>query len=72
MDESKVPDYCLMSPKQFKERVNALLDTPIGVHAIYALVKRKDFPSIKLGGKYFIIEDKVAAWMKENARKRKA
>lgn len=30
---------------------------------LYELMRRKDFPSFKLGGSYFVLEDKFVEWM---------
>ena len=35
----------------------------IGKETAYNLVKRKDFPSIKLGKEYRIFEDQLAGWL---------
>jgi len=51
--------------KQLYERLNAEHPGLIGINAVYALVKRKDFPSIKNGRKFLIIEDKVDAWFEK-------
>lgn len=65
-------EYTLITPKQFKERLTRSMDTPIGIHTVYDLVKKKDFPSLKIGGKYYIIEDKVGEWMNAQSTRRKA
>ena len=63
--------YTLISPQQFYERINRDLDEPIGLATIYRLVKEKDFPSVKIGGRFFVIEDKVYAWLQSLTGKRK-
>ena len=60
----------LISPKQFYEKVNATLDCPMGKNTIYRLVKRRNFPSVKIGGRYFIMEDKVEEWLMNQTRNR--
>lgn len=53
----------LITPKQLYERMNESIETPIGIHAVYALVKKKGFPSVKIGGRYYVIENRVEEWM---------
>lgn len=72
---SEVPtthcDYALITPKQFYERINRDIDVPIGISTIYGLVKEKDFPSVKIGGRFYVIEDKVQEWLTSRSGKRK-
>ena len=51
--------------KQLYENLNAKHPGLIGINAVYKLVKRKDFPSVRIGNKFFIIEDKVDAWFEK-------
>ena len=37
----------------------------------YILVRGRDFPSVKIGGKYRIIEDQLSDWLDKQSRKRK-
>ena len=55
---------------QEEQRANNL-DEPIGLTTIYKLVKEKDFPSVKIGGRFFVIEDKVSEWLQSLTGKRK-
>ncbi len=48
--------------KQLYEKLNAQHPGIIGINAVYDLVKRKDFPSVRIGNKFLIIEDKVDDW----------
>ena len=64
-------DYVLISPRQLYDRINRELDEPIGLSTIYKLVKQKDFPSVKIGGRFFVIEDKVSEWLQSLTGKRK-
>lgn len=64
IDQKQIsPDISLISPKQFYDRVNKILDTPIGIHAVYALMKKRNFPSVKIGGRYYVIESRVGDWL---------
>lgn len=56
-------NYTLISPKQFYNRINRDLDEPIGLTAIYRLIKEQDFPAVRIGERFFIIEDKVSDWL---------
>lgn len=53
--------------KQLYEKLNAQHPGIIGINSIYDLVKRKDFPSVRIGNKFLIIEDKVDAWFEKKA-----
>lgn len=48
--------------KQLYEQLNAQHPGIIGINSVYDLVKRKDFPSVRIGNKFLVIEDKVDAW----------
>lgn len=71
MTTSEVANYTLISPKQLYGLINRELDEPIGLSTIYKLVKQKDFPSVKIGGRFFVIEDKVSEWLQNLTGKRK-
>ena len=58
----------LISPKQFYIRINESLDTHIGLKAVYDLIKRRSFPSVKIGGRYYVIESKVEEWLINQSR----
>lgn len=51
--------------KQLYEKLNAQHPGIIGINSVYDLVKRKDFPSVRIGNKFLIIEDKVDAWFEK-------
>ena len=57
----------MMSVKQYYEYLNKDCPGLIGINAVYDLVKRKDFPSVKNGRKFLIIEDKVDAWFEKKS-----
>ena len=59
----------LITPKELYEYINKDNREIIGLKKIYMLIKRKDFPALKIGGKYFIIEQKVDEWMNKQAEK---
>ncbi len=64
-------DYCLISPKQLYVRINQDLDEPIGLTTIYKMVKEKGFPSVKIGGRFYVIENRIEEWLQNMAGKRK-
>ena len=64
-------NYTLISPKQFYSRINRDLDEPIGLTTVYRLIKEKDFPSVRIGGRFFVIEEKVSEWLQCMSGKRK-
>ena len=53
--------------KQLYKRLNSECPGIIGINAVYELVKKKDFPSIRVGNKFLIIEDKVDAWFEKKS-----
>ena len=53
--------------KQLYEKLNSEHPGLIGINATYDLVKRKDFPSVRIGRKFLIIEDKVDAWLEKKS-----
>ena len=59
----------LITPKQFYNLINYENLTIIGVDKIYELVRRKDFPALKLGGRYYIIADKIDEWFNRQSEK---
>jgi len=69
--DTSTSGYTLISPHQLYERINRELDEPLGLNTIYKLVKEKDFPSVKIGGRFYIIEEKVSGWLEGLAGKRK-
>lgn len=50
---------------QLYEQLNAQHPGIIGINSVYDLVKRKDFPSVRIGNKFLVIEDKVDAWFEK-------
>ena len=53
--------------KQLHEKLNSAQPGLIGINAVYELVKRKDFPSVRIGNKFLIIEDKVDDWFEKKS-----
>lgn len=51
--------------KQLYEKLNKQHPGLIGINSLYNIVKRKDFPSVRIGNKFLIIEDKVDAWFEK-------
>lgn len=62
-------EISLISPRQLYDRLNAELDTPIGIHAVYSLMKRKDFPAVKIGGRLYAISSEVRPWLMSQTKK---
>lgn len=61
----------LTTPKEFYEYLNTNKDNKhkIGISMIYKLVRRKDFPALKIGGRYYIIENKIDDWLLKQSEK---
>ena len=47
--------------KQLYEKLNKQRPGLIGINSVYNMVKRKDFPSVRIGNKFLIIEKKNKA-----------
>lgn len=58
-------DYKPNSKKIMKIKESCEL-TGIGKNTTYELVKRKDFPSLQVGRKYYILRDKVMDWFENH------
>ncbi|MFC0905288.1 helix-turn-helix domain-containing protein [Clostridium sp. MT-14] len=57
---SKPDPSKIMTVKQFYE------STPFGLEKIYQLCHRKDFPSLKVGKRYYILRDRVMEWFEQH------
>ena len=42
--------------KQLYEKLNKQRQGLIGINSVYNIVKRKDFPSVRIGNKFLVIE----------------
>ena len=60
IDKTKVPE--MFTVKELSE----LLE--IGLPLAYNLVRRKDFPSIKLGREYRVLAEGLSDWMEKQRR----
>lgn len=55
----------LMSVQDFADQMTK--NVPIGANKIYRMVKEPGFPSVKLGGRYYVLVDKVNEWLEKKA-----
>ena len=53
----------LLTVKELRKRLN------IGRDTAYALMHSAGFPSIKLGGRYYVAEDELQMWLSRYAYK---
>ncbi len=53
----------LLTPKEVQEYLH------IGNNTLYNLLSQKDFPSFRLGKRYYIFEDKFLEWMDMKSKK---
>lgn len=67
--DSSENSISLISAKQLYARLNEELDTPIGIHAVYELMKKRDFPAIRIKGRLFAIESEIKRWLIQQTRK---
>lgn len=44
----------LITPRELYNRLNITEDSIIGINTIYKLIRRKDFPSLKVGNRFYI------------------
>ena len=47
--------------KQLYEKLNKQRQGLIGINSVYNIVKRKNFPSVRIGNKFLVIEKKNKA-----------
>ena len=66
--EHSIPN--LISVADFVEQLNKNSSTPIGPKAVYHLIQQPGFPAIMIGYRYYIMIDRVDAWMMEQASRR--
>lgn len=59
----------LVTPKAFYDIVNKNGTVIIGLDKIYSLVRLKGFPALKIGGRYYILINKVDEWFNKQADK---
>ena len=57
----------LISVQEFAEQISK--NVPFGTNKIYAMVKEPGFPSIKIGGRYYVLVDKVNEWLEQQSDK---
>lgn len=62
-------DTKLITPKEFYNLVNRNEPGKIGMVRIYELVHRKDFPALKIGGRYYILANKIDEWFNKQSEK---
>lgn len=43
----------------------------ISNNKLYALLKCRDFPSVKIGCRYYVLKDKLAEWLERKSHDRK-
>ena len=55
----------LMSVQDFAEQMTKNIS--IGTNKVYAMVKEPGFPSVKIGGRYYVLIDKVNEWLEHKA-----
>ena len=58
----------LISVHDFAEQISK--NVPFGANKIYAMVKEPGFPSIKIGGRYYVLADKVDEWLEQQNYKK--
>ena len=59
----------LITPQELYKYLNKDRREVVGIHAAYKLVRRKDFLALKIGGRFYIIENKVDEWFNKQAEK---
>lgn len=59
----------LITPKEFYKYLCKNGKCTIGINTVYKMVRRKDFPALKIGKRFYIIENKVDEWLNKQAEK---
>jgi len=57
-----------ISVQDFAEQMSK--NVPFGTNKIYAMIKEPGFPSVKVGGRYYVLIDKVNEWLEKQNYKR--
>ena len=57
----------LMSVAEFSKAINDGLKIHISENKIYAMIREPGFPSIKIGGRFYVLADKVDEWLNSKA-----
>ena len=58
----------LMTVQDFAELMNKSIG--MGTAKVYAMVKEPGFPSVRFGGRYYVLIDRVNEWLEEQSRKK--
>ena len=58
----------LVSVQKFAKQMSK--NVAFGVNKIYAMVKEPGFPSVKVGGRYYVLIDKVNEWLEQQNYKK--
>lgn len=58
----------LISVQEFAEQISK--NVPFGANKIYAMVKEPGFPSIKIGGRYYVLADRINEWLEQQNYKK--
>ena len=66
--ENPIPNIIPLS--EFIEKLNSSSTAPIGPKAVYHLIRQPDFPAIMIGYRYYVMIDRVEAWMMAQASRK--
>jgi len=58
----------LVSVQDFAEQMSR--NVPFGTNKIYSMVKEPGFPSVKIGGRYYVLADKINEWLEQQNYKK--
>ena len=58
----------LMSVSDFAEQMSK--NVAIGTNKIYAMIKEPGFPSVKIGGRFYVLADKLDEWLEQQNYKK--
>lgn len=56
----------LMIASKFVEQLSKELH--IGINKSYALIKEPGFPSVRIGGRFYVLTDKIEEWFNEKIK----
>ena len=58
----------LISVQEFAKQITQSIS--IGANKIYTMVREPGFPSVKIGGRYYVFADKIDEWLEAQSQKK--
>lgn len=61
----------LMTVPEFIQLFNESVSSSVGANKLYALVREKDFPAVKIGGRYYVLADRINDWLEQQINEKR-